>query len=77
MVNTARKTRVSHLTLSEIRIALRQYEQEVYDAKLSSATTLTYLTHAKTFVRWMHGEFTPGVQKKSLTTHKKREIIAQ
>jgi len=58
------KERISKLSLSEIRIALRYYEDEVYEAGLAAHTSFCYLTHARNFVRWLHGDFKPGVQKR-------------
>ena len=40
--------------------ALGEYEREVNASKLRPNTKHTYLRHAKHFVRWMHGDFTPG-----------------
>ena len=40
--------------------ALREYEKEVDASKLRPGTKYTYKRHANTFVRWLHGDFTPG-----------------
>ncbi len=40
--------------------ALTEYEKEVDASKLRPSTKHTYLIHAKHFVRWLRGDFTPG-----------------
>lgn len=50
-------------SLSDVRAALRKYEAEVERANLEETTKRTYLLHARNFVRWLDGEFTPGMRK--------------
>ena len=40
--------------------ALREYETEVDASKLRPNARYTYLLHARNFVRWLRGDFTPG-----------------
>jgi hypothetical protein len=49
--------------LPEVYAALRKYEAEVERAGLEDTTKRTYLLHARNFVRWLDGDFTPGARK--------------
>jgi hypothetical protein len=51
---------VSPAAIREIEAALARYEREVRAAGLAPDTVKTYLQHAKQFVRWLNGDFTPG-----------------
>lgn len=42
---------------------LREYEREVEASGLGALTKQTYLLHARNFVRWLSGDFTPGIRK--------------
>ena len=44
--------------------AFRQYEDEVNEAPLKQNTKVTYISYADKFVRWMRGDFEPGVLAK-------------
>ena len=48
-------------TLAEIDAALERYCQEVEATQLALTTKATYKLHASSFVRWLHGDFEPGV----------------
>lgn len=56
--------KVSTEALAEIERALREYEKEVSSAGLKPSTEKTYLLHATHFVRWLGGDFEPGVRVK-------------
>ena len=43
-----------------VEAALKRYEKEIRASKLQINAQQTYLLHAKNFVRWLKGEFTPG-----------------
>jgi hypothetical protein len=47
-------------TLRDVEQALRRYEQEVAAAGLKPSSAHTYILHARSFVRWLKGDFTPG-----------------
>ena len=49
--------------LAEVRAALRKYEAAVEGASLKATTKRTYIVHAQHFVRWLAGDFTPGIRK--------------
>ena len=53
---------VSQSALREVEDALRGYELEVAATRLSTSTKDTYLRHASHFVRWLKGDFDPGVR---------------
>ena len=44
--------------------ALLEYEHEVNNAPLKPNTKGTYKRHARAFVRWLRGDFEPGVRAK-------------
>ena len=46
--------------LAEVKAALERYEAEVSGSKLSKDSQDTYSNHAKQFVSWLEGNFTPG-----------------
>ncbi len=46
--------------LAEVKAALERYEKEVKASKLSKDSQDTYSNHAKQFVSWLEGNFTPG-----------------
>lgn len=46
--------------LAQVRSALKNYETEVKKSKLQPNSQRTYLLHARNFVRWIEGDFTPG-----------------
>ena len=48
-------------TLAEIDAALERYFREVESKQLALTTKATYKLHASNFVRWLHGDFEPGV----------------
>ena len=48
-------------TLAEVDAALERYFQEVAAKQLALTTKATYKLHASNFVRWLHGDFEPGV----------------
>lgn len=55
-------------TLAEIERLFDEYEKEVQDLHekgiLQEQTLVTYLTHAHNFIRWIKGDFEPGVKNK-------------
>ena len=46
--------------LAEVEVALGRFEAEVERSKLSKDSQQTYSSHARQFVRWLEGCFTPG-----------------
>lgn len=46
--------------LAEVKAALERFEIEVEESKLSEDSQQTYSSHARQFVRWLEGNFTPG-----------------
>ena len=53
--------RISQPCLKQVRDALGTYREEVEASELQPSTKRTYLRHAETFVRWLEGDFEPGV----------------
>ena len=47
--------------LKRVEKLLEVYHLEVEESDLAPDTKRTYLRHAETFVRWLAGDFTPGV----------------
>ncbi|MDQ6481802.1 hypothetical protein [Dyadobacter sp. LHD-138] len=47
-------------SFSEINRLLEKYMTEIEASELKPLAANIYLTHAKNFVRWIEGEFTPG-----------------
>lgn len=60
-------------TLTEVRYQLGRYIREVEETDLSISTKQTYTYHARSFVRWMEGEFTPGSHGRRMPTPRRRE----
>lgn len=52
-------------TLEGLERALDVYCAEVEAADLTHKTQQTYIRHASTFVRWLAGDFTPGVGRQA------------
>ena len=46
--------------LAQVRSVFKNYETEVKKSKLQPNSQWTYLLHARNFVRWIEGDFTPG-----------------
>lgn len=46
--------------LAEVKAALERFEAEVKASKLQQNSQVTYSAHAKQFVSWLEGDFTPG-----------------
>lgn len=46
--------------LAAVKVALEHYETKVKASKLQPNSQRTYLLHARNFVRWIEGDFTPG-----------------
>jgi len=46
--------------LAAVKAALEHYGTEVKASKLQPKSQRTYLLHARNFVRWIEGDFTPG-----------------
>lgn len=53
-------TKIRLQSLAQVRLALKNYEAEVKKSKLQPNSQRTYLLHARNFVRWIEGDFTPG-----------------
>jgi len=51
---------ISPQALVEVKKALERYEIEVEKSKLQPNSQQTYLLHARNFVRWIEGDFSPG-----------------
>jgi hypothetical protein len=62
---STKEPRVSPQALAEIEAALRDYSREVIEAGLSEMATNLYIDKADYFVRWLKGDFAPGMRKKS------------
>ena len=62
---STKEPRISAQALAEIEAALRDYTREVIEAGLSDMATNLYIDKADYFVRWLMGDFTPGMRKKS------------
>ena len=45
-----------------VKDALLEYEEQVEKTDLKRSAKDTYIVHAQQFVRWLDGEFTPGVR---------------
>jgi hypothetical protein len=60
-----KKNRISATAIAEIETALRDYTNEVLQAGLGEMSTNMYIDKADYFVRWLKGEFAPGMRKKS------------
>jgi hypothetical protein len=54
--------RVSPSAISEIDRALKEYCHVVLASELSATSQDVYIYHADNFVRWLKGEFDPGVR---------------
>lgn len=55
--------RVSGKALEEIEAALHEYEREIQSSRtMAESTKRTYLLHSTNFVRWLKGDFVPGVR---------------
>ena len=54
-------SRINQSCLRQIQGTLEAYRLEVDAAELASDTKRTYMRHAETFVRWLAGDFEPGV----------------
>ena len=52
--------KISLQALAAVKVALEHYETEVKSSKLQPKSQRTYLLHARHFVRWIEGDFTPG-----------------
>ncbi len=52
--------KIGQQALKEVKIVLENYEIEVNKSKLQPNSQKTYLLHARNFVRWIEGYFTPG-----------------
>ena len=52
--------KIGQQALKEVKIVLERYETEVKRSKLRPESKRTYLIHARHFVRWIEGDFTPG-----------------
>ena len=46
--------------VEEVQVALARYQREFYATSLAIPTKHTYTRHAKTFPRWLAGEFRLG-----------------
>ena len=57
--------RISATAIVEIETALRDYTKEVLQSGLGEMSTNMYIDKADYFVRWLKGDFAPGVRKKS------------
>lgn len=60
MSGGVRMSQIPAESLRQVIAALKRYEREVEQSKLSPTTKRTYILHATNFVRWLKGEFTPG-----------------
>lgn len=47
-------------SLREVVAALKRYEREVEQSRLKPSTKRNYVSHARIFVNWLKGDFTPG-----------------
>ena len=56
--------RIGPICRKEVKEALEVYREEVEASDLASDTKRTYLRHAETFVRWLHGDFEPGARNR-------------
>ena len=54
---------VGSRTLNEVELALVQYREQVNATDMTPSTKKTYLVHSENFVRWLKGEFVPGLRK--------------
>ena len=53
--------RISQSALAQVREALREYDEEVNNSKLSLESKAAYVAHAKQFVRWLEHDLEPGI----------------
>lgn len=53
---------ISKEALDEISRLFEQYASEVHRCDLSQSSKAMYVDHANYFVRWVHGDFQPGVR---------------
>lgn len=60
--------KVSPEALAEVQHAINEYREKIEEARdsghLHSNTGRTYLRGAESFVRWLSGEYEPGVRSK-------------
>ncbi|MXW84973.1 MAG: hypothetical protein F4Z55_03290 [Boseongicola sp. SB0667_bin_21] len=56
----AAKSHLEPTCRQKVKEALELYREEVNAADLKPKTKQTYMRHAETFVRWLHGDFVPG-----------------
>ena len=54
--------KISASALAEIEQAPVQYEREVDESNMTDSTKKTYKLHPNHFVRWLTGDFEPGVR---------------
>lgn len=56
--------KTSSVYLQEIDRLLAEYLLEIEQSDLKPLSAQVYQLQSKNFVRWIHGEFQPGVMKK-------------
>jgi hypothetical protein len=56
-----RMPKISETALSEVRAAFERYRLEVAATGMTRESKKTYLGHSEQFVRWLGGNFTPGI----------------
>ena len=54
---------MSATTMNEVSAAFLAYREVVSASGLAPQSQRTYVRHAETFVRWLHGDFVPGARK--------------
>ena len=54
--------KITQSALAEVRQALKEYDEEVNNTKLSLESKVAYVAHAKQFVRWLEDDFEPGIR---------------
>ena len=67
--------KVSPEALAEVQHAINEYREKIEDARnsghLHGNTCRTYLRGAESFVRWLSGEYEPGIRLKQRGTREK------
>lgn len=58
----------------EINRLLKLYLKEVSESSLKPLSAQMYQTQSINFVRWIHGDFTPGGNARSVKTHKAESV---
>ena len=66
------KTELSHEFLEAVRQSLARYKETVEATDMTPESKRTYLLHSEQFVRWLYGDFEPGVYARARLVRRRR-----